>query len=160
MKGIDEFNAKYFPATGGIAWPQEPVARADLARLVMGLGFVEAYDGWISRARDVLNPSGSALAKAFTRELKIRHALENLSAVERGAVEDLVRIAVHGALFSALVSMDQFPRADLTISVSDEEAGVGPLVVAPGPDDLHDSYLDWLEKFSSEWQPDPVRDAP
>jgi hypothetical protein len=150
MKDIDSFNSKYFPNGGGIAWPADVPAQVELARLIMGLGFVEAHDSWISRARDILNPSGPALMQAFDRELGVRGALANLREAERGAVEELVRIAVHGALFSALVSLDQFPRADLSISVSDDEGGIGPLALTPGDEDLHESFFEWLEKYSSE----------
>ena len=155
MKDIDDFNAMYFPPGGGISWPGESAARVELARSLMGLGFVEAHDSWISRARDILDPKGSPFPRAFSHESSVRAALAGLSESQRSAAEELIRIAVHGALFSALVSLDQFPRADLSISVSDEEAGIGPLLVAPGEEELHDSFLEWLEKYSSERQRGP-----
>ena len=153
MKDLASLNAKYFPDRGGIAWPEEPAVRVELARAILGLGFVEAHDFWISRARDILNPSGPALAESFNRELGIRAALRGIGESERGAIEELIRVAVHGALFSALASLDQFPRADLSISVSDSDAGIGPLVVAPGDEGLHDSFFEWLDRYSSESRP-------
>ena len=150
MKNIDEFNSRYLPLGSGIVWPESNAEREVLARTLFGLGFVGAHDYWIVQAESIQNPEGKPLAPAFARESLVRQSLAELTQAEHDAVVELVRIAVHGALFSALVSLDQFPRSELSIQVHDEEASINPVNVAPGAEDLHDSFFEWLEKYSSE----------
>jgi hypothetical protein len=90
------------------------------------------------------------LAQAFVREAAIRFELADLDDTQRAAVIDLVRICVSGALFSALVSIDQFPRAEVAINVHDDAAAFGPIPIAPGGEDLHDDFFQWLSAYSSE----------
>jgi hypothetical protein len=150
MKHIDAFNAKYFPATGGIAWPPTPAERETLARQLFGLGFVAAHDRWIAQGRKIIDADGPALAPVFARETAIRSALADLNTARRAAVVDLVRVCVRGALFSALVSIDQLPRAELAIDVHDDAGAVAPIPIAPGDEELHDDFFQWPSAYSSE----------
>ncbi len=147
---MEEFNAAYFPDAGGIAWPTDARARLLLARKVVGLGFVEAHDAWIARAREIIDTTAGALPKAFVKEASIRASLSGLDPEQVSAVQELVKITVHGALFSALVSLDQFPRATLVMEVKADDAEFEPVLVSPTEVDLHDEFSDWLEEFSTE----------
>lgn len=148
MKDISHFNEKYF-GSEGISWPDSESERAALARTIFGMGFVEAHDSWIKRARDIARADGPEFPPAFGEEQRIRSALAALSQDQMDAVMALVRLSVHGALFSALVSMDQFPRADLHISVRDEGLAVDNIPIAPSDVDLHDDFFEWLAEYSS-----------
>src|SRR5262245_46374419 len=72
MKKTDAFNDRYFPASGGIAWPRSRADRESFARNVLGLGFVAAHDEWIGRADTILETKGKSLGPAFARETTVR----------------------------------------------------------------------------------------
>ena len=63
----------------------------------------------------------------------------------------LVREVAHGVLFSTMVDLDQFPFADVNISLleRDENEQVARTVeIYAGNGDLHDEFCDWVARFS------------
>ena len=151
-QSVSDFVKTYLPSTGGISWPSLPSEREDVARKLFGLGFVEAHDYWINRAIEIMDTGAPKLPPAFKREQLIRQALAELPNEQRAAVVSLVEIAVHGALFSALTSIDQFPRADLSISVQDPETDNASIPIAPTENELHEEFFDWLSQFSTAYR--------
>ena len=153
---IQDFFKSHLKPDGQINWPEEVVDREQLARTIFLLGFVSSKDYWIRFADDLITcpkpqtPYVRPWSDYAKTDKNYRDLLATLTEEQRAVVQKLVRHVVGGALFSSLVSIDQFPRADVRIElVSTTNAPVDFCVqVAPGPEDLHDRFHELEQEFS------------
>jgi hypothetical protein len=160
MNKVAAFWQAHLTVNGEIAWPERQVDRDALARTFFGLGFVEALDSWIGWADNLLeNPSNanSPLPRRSTtaaEEDSYRSCLRPLTVEQITTVRKLVRKCVSGALFSALVHVDQLPLASFQISIVDRRKSGSEVQgrVFPANDqrslDLHDELSEWVWAFS------------
>jgi hypothetical protein len=138
-----------------IIWPEDPVARKQLARDLLGFSLVATLDYWIDLATDyVSNPEPAEPFvrhnEAWKRDSLYRSVFRTLSTEQREMVLALVRDVTSGVLFGSIVDVDQFPPADVEIAMIErEDHAVGERVVlTSGEGDLHDEVHDWINRFS------------
>lgn len=148
--------SRHVDSTGHIQWPTDQVERAELARALFGRSVSRYFDYWLVYALDFLHYPEARQphpekSPHYDQDKWLRERTKTFTPEQRHAVEALLTMAMHGAMFSLVVEADQ-PRenAELKIAIADER---GELVGLGQPDqpelgDLHDCFHDWLTSFS------------
>ena len=139
-----------------ILWPAESEDKATLGRTMLGVSFVSTLDYWIDVAVDyVTNPDNDDAFprknEAWKRDRAYRSVFAQLTIEQRRMVLKLVREVAHGVLFSTLVNVDQFPPADVHITLverDDNEQVARSVQIYAGNGDLHDEFCEWVARFS------------
>src|SRR5207344_1388289 len=144
MKKLDE----YYDDNGRFQWPTEPGEAVEVARAILIAEYVAHSRYWADYGRDlVVNPTPeqkferpwSARAK---EDKTFRDLFSSLTEEQKGTVVDLLERCVSGAVFSCLVTLDQFPHGDVDILVRPAVEGdpVPSIKLAPTDTDLHDEF--------------------
>jgi hypothetical protein len=99
--------------------------------------------------------SWNAVAK---EDRAFRETFSTLNDQQREKVLELLRRCIDGAVFSTLVTLDQFPHGEAEVFVREGVCGEGSrsFRIAPTDSDLHDDYA---AAFSSQTPPDNDRNA-
>src|SRR5207244_3790264 len=148
-KAQDFFLANSTPE-GRLSWPADPSEQEALARTLFGLGFIEAHDYWVREALGYLPTDSHSKpvqrSERSSQEHWFRTGLASLTAEQASIVSALIRRVAGGVLFSVLVSIDQFQRAEIELALLDDSGSSGrPRRVLIPTGDLHDLLCELLE---------------
>jgi len=137
MTKLNDFYGKV-PTSEGAEWSDE------LAVNVFGAMLVGCIDSNIKEGiKRLEEPSGCSSAEA----IRDNAILLSLTDAQRNAVSSLVKDIAQKILRSICVKMDQFPGADLDVTVVDP-SGKRHCIIAPTEVEVKNRYFEWLEEFS------------
>ena len=99
-------------------------------------------------AHDTFRIAGSRVAytdpfKVAKQDKAYREVLATLTDVQKAKVIELLDHCIRGAVFSTLVTLDQFPHGEAEVFVWDGVCGEGKrrFQIAPNHLDLHDDFM-------------------
>ncbi len=156
----DEFRRKHLDEGNGVRWPSGDAAKTDVAQTLLGIHCVGTCDYWYQFAADLIQnpqpekPYVRAWNDAAKKDRAYREAFSTFNDEQKQVVLRLLRQVVNGTMYSALVTLDQFPHADVVIQfVNREDDAVYTVQVLPGEFNLHERWHQWVKEFSDLPQP-------
>ncbi len=134
------------------AWPTDDTEAAVLARELFIAEHVAGYRYWLQHGSDLLTqpqpetPYVRKWSDVAKKDRAYREVFQTLTPEQREAVVRLLDDCVRGAVFGALCTLDQFPRGDAEVSISDGVCGAGTrrFRIAPTRVELHDDFISAL----------------
>jgi hypothetical protein len=153
----------YLDPDGDAHWPGTRADRDRLASRLLGASVVSAIDGWLEIALDQLHHDQSPIwrrehggPEQWEEDQATRALFQSMSKEQRSAVQRLLVRTLHGAFFSALVKLDQFPAGtpeseDTIADIVVVDADRAETVASVGNGDVldfHDRLNQWIEEFS------------
>lgn len=125
-----------------LALPADEAERKQFTRSLFGARLIGCVDVLIEEAEKIV--AGQAEFVGFTAEQKEKA----LALVSHNA---------NGLFYWQCVKMDNFPGADLEMSVrerNNESEQRSTLIAGPTEEELHHSYFDWAEQFGDHYDED------
>lgn len=147
------FDSGWIDTEGKIRYPNDEATLQKMFREFLGAKIIRTFDECVTRAQDaVLLPEAKpdAANQRTNDEIEMaRQALKQLSEEEKEAVCHLLYRTTELALFSTLVTLDQFPGGELLMQVDPGKRGGPNKVVTLNPyTNLHEDFHYWLDRFS------------
>ena len=152
----DNYLREHLDAANAIAWPADPDAKADVAQTLLAIWLIGKCDYWYAHARDrVSNPRPTEPyvrpdSEVAREDASFRSAFSTLDDRQRAAVLRLLRKVIDGTMFGALVTLDQFAHAAVSVTFSNRDGEPPysvPAVPGPGGFGIHDRWSEWLSRF-------------
>jgi hypothetical protein len=142
---------------GRFTWPEDISACAALARSMFVSRCVEDARYWIDWGSHFVThpqpqtPYERSWSDVAREDRDFREVFSTLDDRQRGKVLELISRCAHGAVFSTLCAVDQFPHGQMEIMVREDANGVGEggrsFRVAPTRINLHDEFV---REFSAQ----------
>jgi hypothetical protein len=129
-------------------WPENAEECAALARSMFISKCVSNARYWIDWGSHLVThpqpdkPYVRSWNDAAKEDRAFREAFATLNEQQRTKVLELLQRCIHGAVFSTLCTLDQFPHGEAEVFVSDGVCGSGTrsFRIAPTGTDLHDDF--------------------
>ncbi len=131
------------------SWPDDVEQCATLARSLFIERCVSDARYWIDWSADFLTRPEPAVpfernwSDVAKEDRAFRDVFVTLTEAQRAKVLELLNRCIHGAVFSTLCALDQFPHGEAEIRVRDGVCGKGTrsFPIAPTKRDLHDDFM-------------------
>ena len=136
---------------GEITWPEDPASRASLVQAVFGAKVVGAMDAIVEGSLEIASGKRPQPGSHdYEKEAAFRDVFLKMTDQQREAVQRLVRDTASGTLYWILVKLNNFPSGTVRLAVEPWGPNGGPLPVCQvnEHEELHQLYLDWIERFS------------
>jgi hypothetical protein len=130
-------------------WPQDEAECAALARSMFLGECVGQVRYWLAHASDLVTrpepqePFLRPWSQLAKQDQAYREVFATFSESQKAKVLELLEHCIHGAVFSTLCTLDQFPHGETELFVWDGVCGEGKrrFRIAPESVDLHDDFL-------------------
>jgi hypothetical protein len=135
---------------GNIIWPEDPEARAALARDLLGCRIVGALESVLDDQLEVVaSAPPTPGSEGFQIELARRAVFAELTPLQRAEVTRLVKRACFGTLYWIMVRLRHYPGGDVDFRVSPYTAeGAALPDIDVTETELFHHYHRWVEKFA------------
>jgi hypothetical protein len=142
---------------GRVQWPSDVQEAEKLVRRLFGWALIGTMDYWIDHATSYLtDPVQPSRMKdhqnyAAIKDKEYRDCFKSLTEPQRQMTLKLVREIVHGALFSTISDLDQFPIGSIEIDlVEGRPDGTSRRIpITRADEDLFEAFVPWVEEFST-----------
>ena len=135
---------------GELHWPEDPEARASLAKDILGARIIGAVEAVLDERLQIADGQPPKPGRDdYQQEATRRTIFAQMSEEQRAAVRALLKSACFGTLYWILVRLKSYPGAavDITMAPYTPDGAELP-VIGLNETELYFWYFDWVEKFS------------